>query len=110
MNNLLKELFKKRKINSVEELDESEKKDFDRWERILSKKELNLGDVKNFCQSQLKNIESQWKNLDNGAVKNERLIIAHTIYKTLSDLIESPLEERVALENYLRQLLETKNV
>ena len=106
MHNLLLRLLKKRKIENVEDLDKDEKADFDRWNRILSEGEISVEKIAEFCGNQIKLIEMQWKNLDNDIKKNERLIISHTIYSTLVNLIESPQAEKENLEKYLVELLE----
>jgi hypothetical protein len=46
MNGIISKLFKKRGITDVTELSVEERKDFDVWEKILSKDELTLEDVK----------------------------------------------------------------
>ena len=105
MHNLLYRLLHKRGVKDVTELDDFEKQDFEKWNKILSGGELTVEKIKQFCESQVKVIEGQWRNLDNVKEKNERLITQHIIYKTLLELIEAPNKERENLETYLESLL-----
>ena len=102
---LLKQLLKKRGIENTTELNDEEKSDFDRWNQILSKGEINVEKILEFCKHQKQIIENQWSNLDNAAVKNERLVIQHTIYSKLIGVIESPASEREALEKHLQDMI-----
>ncbi|MBI1834116.1 MAG: hypothetical protein HYR90_04825 [Candidatus Andersenbacteria bacterium] len=88
-----------------EQLDPDEKKDFDRWEKILSGGEVTVEKISQFCKAQISMIEAQWKDMNNDPKKNERLIIAHNIYSTILQAITSPEVERSALEYYLNQLI-----
>ena len=105
MHPLLNRLFQKRKIEDVTKLSEEEQATFDTWEKILSEGEINVDKILKFCWSQISAIELQWKNLDNNERKNERLILMHTIYKTLIGIIEAPRAEKESLEKYLNDLL-----
>ena len=106
MKDILLKLLQKRGIQSVDELDKDEKKDLEQWQKTLSKEELTIDDVKEFCQSQLNIIEGKWSdyNLDNKMKHN--LIPYHTVYKMLLNVIESPKAAREALEKNLQQMLE----
>lgn len=103
MHNLLTKLLKKRGIDNTVELTSEEKVDFDSWNKVLSKEELTLEDVKKFCATQCEIIENKWK--DYGVLNSEKaeLIPYHTVYKTLLGVIDSPKVAREALE---RQLIE----
>lgn len=105
MHGILTKLLQKRGIESVNKLDKEEKQTFDNWEKILSKEELTLEDVKNFCQSQIDVIEGKWKDLNVDNLKKAELIPYHTVYKTLLTAIQSPRSARESLENQLNQLL-----
>ena len=105
MNNLLQKWLQKLKIENVNELNPEEKETFDRWNLVLSEKEITVEGIKEFCERQLRIIEEQLKNVDNISQKNERLIIYFNIYKALLDLIKSPQAERSSLERNLEQLL-----
>lgn len=105
MHSLLTRLFQKRKIEKFNDLDEVEKKTFKDWEAVLSKEELTLTDVKNFCQHQVNTIEGMWKDYNTTQVKKAELIPYHTVYQTLLKAIDSPKEARSALEKNLLQIL-----
>ena len=102
MHPILRKLLDKRKI-TPDKLDVEEKKDFDRWEGILSGGEVTIDKLKEFCKAQKNTIEAKWKNFDN---TDQRLVIAHTIYSTIIKAIEAPESEREALEAYLKDLIE----
>ncbi len=102
---ILQKYLHKLGIKDILDLKEDEKKDFDRWERILTEGNITVDKILDFCSAQVKIIETQFKNLDNTANKNERLILLHTIYNTLITLIKSPEAERENLEKYLNTLL-----
>src|SRR3990167_8851749 len=104
MNYLLSKLIKKRGINK-EGLSKEEKVDFDRWEKILSEGEVSVEKIAEFCKAQIGLIEIQWKDLNNLNQKNERLIVAHTIYSTILKALTAPEVERANLEEYLTKLI-----
>ena len=106
MHSLLSKLLIKRGIENEKDLSKEEKEWFSEKERILSlKDEVSSEDIKKFCQTQIGIIEDQWKNLDNTTLKNERLIMIHTIYSTLIKAINASKVEREILEDYLTQLI-----
>ena len=105
MQNILLRLLEKRNIKETKELSTEEKETFDKWEVILSEGEISVEKILKFCQGQIKLIETQWKNLDNNTDKNERLILLHTVYSTLVNLIQAPQTEKDNLEKYLTELL-----
>lgn len=105
MNNILEKLFAKRGIKDVNELDLEEREQFETWNKILSKEELTLEDVKQFCQTQCGIIENKWKDYDTPNTKKSELIPYHTIYKTLLSVIQSPKVARENLEKDLIQIL-----
>jgi len=99
---ILTDIFKKRGIKDITELDKEERETFEKYEAILSKPDLTLEDVKKFIQNQLGIIEAKWKDYDR---KNKAdLIPYHIVYRTLLDVINSNQVERVQLERYLGQL------
>ena|SRR3990167_3920361 len=106
MHLLLSNLLKKRGIKDVEELSKEEKEWFKEKEIILSlKDEITIEDLKKFFLAQKSIIEDQWNNFDNTVTKNERLIIAHTIYSKILKVIAASKVEREMLEDYLTQLI-----
>ena len=104
MHKLLSNLLGKRKVTR-EQLTPEEREDFVRWESVLQGRELNIDLIKEFCRAQMDLIEGQWRNFDNEARKNERLIALHVAYKAILKLIESPAVEREELEKYLTELI-----
>lgn len=108
MYHLLEKLLKKRGIKTLTELSEEESEDFDRWNKVLSEGEITVEKIIEFCKNQVNLIENQWKNMDNSQAKNERLILLHTVYKTILEAITAPKVEKERLESYLQQLLDSK--
>ena len=114
MNNLLTKFLTKYKITR-ETLDPkpilpgmlSEKAQFEKWERILSEDVVSVENIESFCKDQINKIESQWNNFDSTSLKNERLVIAHTIYTAILKTIKAPKVEREALEVYLNSLIDS---
>jgi hypothetical protein len=104
MKNILSKLFEKRGIKDEKELTQEEQATVDSWKKILSKEELSLADIKEFCQSQCEIIEARWRDYDIDTSKKANLIPFHTIYKTLLVAIDSPKVAREALEQQLIEL------
>jgi len=104
MHNLLSKLFKKKGITDATKLDQEEKEVFDGYEKVLSKRELTLEEVKTFLGQQIGIIEGKWRDYD---YKNkESLIPYHTVYKSILAAINAPEQERSMLEKYLNQLIQ----
>ena len=102
---ILTKLLEKRKIKDVNELDKEERQQFDEWQKILSKDELTIDDVKKFCETQCEIIENKWKDYEIPQAKKAEWITAHVIYRTLSQIINSPKVGRDQLEQYLNELI-----
>lgn len=105
---LISKLFASRGIKSVDELSIEEKETFAQYERVLSKEELTLEDVKNFLRSNISIIEARWRDNSMTAQAKGELIPYHTCYKALLTAIEAPMLERSQLENYLLGMITTK--
>ena len=106
MHILLSKLLAKRGIEKLDDLSKEEKEWFDAKQRILSQQDdITVDDFKKFCQSQIDLIQDQWKNLDNTTLKNERLVILHTVYSTILKVATGSKTEREMLEDHLQQLL-----
>jgi len=103
--NLLSRLLEKRGIKDRSELAGEEREQFNRWQGILSGGDITVDKIKEFCETQKSIIDTQFENKDNSVQKNERLIVAHTIYSKLIRLITAPQSEKEALEKYLEALL-----
>lgn len=106
MHNTLSLLLNKRGIKDSTELTDEEKVQFETWNKILSKDELELSDLSEFCEGSLRVIETQFKDMEISDEKLKRLTIQHGIYASLRDLIVSPQAQREQLENYLTSQLE----
>lgn len=102
---ILSRILQKKGIKSPEELTPEERVDFDSWKKILSKEDIQLKDVEEFCIANINNIEAQFKDLSNSNEKLERLVLLHSVYSSMKHLINSPRAEREQLENYLNGLL-----
>jgi len=105
MYEVIKNLFQRRGIQNISQLDEDEKRDYDRWIKILSEGEVTVESIKKFCYNQIGLIEVKLKDLENTDKKNERLIIQFNIYKSILGAVEVPRKEREALEKYLNSLI-----
>ena len=104
MHTLLDKLLRKRGIQDVTELSEEEKVNFQQWQEILSKDELTLSDVKQFCATQTQIIESKWSDYNTEQTKKAELIPYYTVYKAILAAIDSPKAARAAVEQQLIQL------
>lgn len=98
-------LLKKRGIDDPNQLVGEEKQTFDEWQRILTKDELNVDDIRRFCQTQLDLIENKWADLNLDHSKKSEYIPYHTVYKLLLRAIDSPKAAKEALEQQLNQLI-----
>jgi hypothetical protein len=105
MTNILSQLLQKRGINDVNELSKEERVEFDNWNAILSKDEVSIEKIAEFCQSQIAIVERSFDDLERSPQKTDRLVLQHTIYSKFLNLISGPKHEREALEKYLQGLL-----
>lgn len=105
MHKLLYKLLAKRGIKELSELSSEEKKDFDTWQAILSKEELNLEDIKQFCQTQCEIIKQKWSDYNISEDKKAELIPYFTVYSTLLVAIDSPQIARKSLELQLIEMI-----
>jgi len=104
MKGILQKLLGKRGINTVDELSQEEKAQYEEWDKILSKEELTTADIKQFCATQCDVIEGKWKDYNTEEWKKAELIPYHTVYKSLLSAIDSPRSAREQLEKHLNQL------
>ena len=112
MLEILSKLLNKRGITKAQLSSEalipggiSEKDQFEKWEKVLSGEEVTVESIKQFCEGQKKKIEMQWKGFGNDTQKNERLIVAHTIYSAILEVTDAKKVERESLEQYLNQII-----
>jgi hypothetical protein len=106
MHPLIDKLFKKRGIESVKDLSPDEKQTFEQWDSILSKDEITVKDIKQFCESQVGVIEAKWRNVGVKQEEKSEMIPYHTVYKMIISAIDANKVERGALEAQLNKLLE----
>lgn len=107
MHQLLERLLGKRGIKDPIDLTAEERIWFDQQQKILSKDELTIGDIKEFCKTMTKVIESKWADLNLDQSKKAELIPYHSIYTTLLGAIDSPKVAREAAELNLTNILNT---
>lgn len=105
MHSLLTKLLQKRKIDDFDQLDAEEKATFKQWDQVLSKEKLDVEDIRAYCNSQISVIEGIWRDLKVEQAKKSELIPYHTVYKLISQVIDSPQATRNALEIQLNQLI-----
>lgn len=106
MHNLLVQLFEKRKIKGLEELQPQEKETFENWQRVLSTENVTVQVIQDFCENQVSIIERRWHDLGTDQSKKAELIPYHTVYKALLQAFQAPQTERENLEKYLNQLIQ----
>lgn len=107
MHTLLEKLLNKRGLE-VKELVAEEKVQFDRWNATLSGEKVTVEKIISFCERQKGLIELQWDNLDNIPLKNERLVILHSVYSKILNMIHAEETERISLEKHLESLIDTQ--
>lgn len=88
-----------------EELNHEEKQTFEGWKKILSEGEITVEKIAQFCDFQIKSIEYKFKDLDRTPIVTERLVLLHSVYAAIRDLIKNPKAEKEALEKHLQSLL-----
>lgn len=101
---LIERLLNKRKIKLVD-LDPDEKKDFERWQDILSE-EVTVESITKFCAMQRDTIEQQFGNLDNTPEKNSRLALLHSVYSKIEKVSAGEGTEKASLVRYLTDLID----
>jgi len=106
MHHLLERLLKKYKVSSIQELSADDQSEVRRWQTIFSQDEITVADIQTFCSNQVLEVEKQWRDTNNSSQKNDRLIILHTVYRSLIDLIQAPKTGKAQLEAYLQNLLD----
>ena len=89
-----------------EELSPEEKETVKQWQNILlAGSEITVDRIAQFCDYSIKNIEAQFKNLDNTPEKTQRLTLLHSVYSSLLSVIRNPQAEKDALVKYLTSLI-----
>lgn len=101
---LLTKLLHKRGIKGADELTTEERVQWDQWQGVLSKEELTIVDLKEFCKTQIEIIKGKWKDFNSEEKRKAELIPYFTVYDTILAAIDSPKVAREALERQLMQL------
>ena len=104
MYDILNRILQKRGVK-YEDLDKEEKKQFEDWKLVLTKDELTVEDIKNFCQQQVDIVNGKWQDLNLEQAKKAELIPYYTVYNLLLKVIDSPKEAKESLEKNLVQLI-----
>lgn len=108
MHTLIENLFKKRGIQSVDDLQSDEKTVFDRYQKILSNDVVTIEQMVEFIKIQKGLVEQKFE-LDNKPGKAKNLELLFTVYSKLLNMIEGPRAERESLIKYLESQLDTPN-
>ena len=103
MVKVINKLLEKRGLKP-EELNPEEQETLDAWRKTLSKGEITIETIAEFCDFQIRDIEGQFKNLENSGAKIEKLVLLHNVYSAIKGLIVAPKHEKEALEKYLTSL------
>lgn len=98
----LTKLLEKRGIDKIEDLQPEERETFSKWKLILSGDSVTVDSLKEFCQSQIRIIESKCDGVV--PLTNLQQACIH-VYVNLLKAIEAPEAERASLEKYLTQLV-----
>lgn len=108
MHHLIENLFKKRGIESVDELQADEKAVFDRYAKILSNETVTIEQMVEFIKTQRGLVEQKFE-LDNKPSRAKNLELLFTVYTKLLNFVEGPKAERESLIKYLESQLDTPN-
>lgn len=101
MDNILSKLLLKKGIKNVDELTEEERADFENWRKILKEEDVSVKGILGLCEVQLAKIEMQFEEVGKPDVNAKDLILLHTVYSKIINLINSP---KVAREALIKQL------
>lgn len=97
---LLNKWLNKLKIEKVNDLSFDEQETYRKWDSVLSKKDLTVDDIKEFCQQELDFIDEKWADK-----QDPKLISYRVVYSKLIKIIGAPQIERASLEGYLINLI-----
>lgn len=99
---VLSKLLEKRGIARIEDLAPEEKAQFDKWKLVLTGATVTLDTLKEFCQSQIRIIESRCDGITPLTTLQQASM---HVYINLLKAIEAPEAERESLERYLTQIV-----
>lgn len=103
-DNVLSEVLKKKGIKDASELQGEEKETFEQWRKTLTEEPVTVDSIEGFCNYQISYLETQMKELDRSPERTERIVLLHTVYKSILGLITGPKEAKKQLIEYLRTL------
>lgn len=99
---ILTKYLEKIGVKGQEDLSKEEQDVFERYKRILSGETITVDTIKEFCQSQVKIIESQCDGKT--PLSNLQQASLH-IYLNILKAIDAPQSERESLERHLIQII-----
>ena len=102
---ILSKILQKRGIKDITELSDEERVDFENWQKVLNKEEIQVKDILEFCEGAMTSIESQFGDVEIPDDRMAKLTLQHAVYKRLKQVIEAPETEKENLSNYLTGLL-----
>jgi len=112
MHNLIVQLFNKKGIKSIDELSQeqdplgvSEFSTIQNYEKVLSKRELTVEDIKSFLTQQIEIIDNKWRDHSVSQKRKNELLPVYTVYKALLGAINAPDAERIGMERYLLNII-----
>jgi hypothetical protein len=99
---VLSRLLEKRGIADVKDLAPEEQATLEKWKLVLTGATLTVDTLKEFCQSQLRVIESKCDGVTPLTTLQQASM---HVYINLLKAIEAPEAERASLERYLTQIV-----
>lgn len=96
--NLLAWLHKKG-VDDPAKLSGEEKATYESYQRILSKSELTIDDIRAFLKQERAKIETKWRTYDAGS--KDHLIPYYTVYGVMLEALDAPETARKQLEDFL---------
>ena len=105
ISTLIQKLLEKKGISKITELSPDERTEYDRWQAVIEGSEITVPKIKEFCESQIRLIESKYSSGEATDKQDVYLRASLHIYLNLVKLINSPEIERNNLEKYLTTLI-----
>lgn len=102
---LIDKLLSKRGIEKVEDLSQEEQKQIQQWKVVLSGETVTVDSIKEFCESQIKIIETKFASESGTFDQNVFLKACLHVYLNLLRVIDAPKAERESLERQLVQII-----
>lgn len=111
MHPLILKLLRKRGIENIDDLDESEMSQYKTWQEALTSSEVSVESITKFCKKQKNLIEDQYSNPDNSEKKDLALKTSLAMYKAILAFISGAKVARkhalADIEHYIK--LENKH-